>query len=758
MNALFEQFLIETRELLEQAATGLLTLEKTPRDQEALNQVFRAFHSMKGAAALMGFDVMTGLVHAGEDLLAVAREAQEGLDVGAVDLLLAALDQVERWVTVGERQQALPLDEPGQAAALAAQLRQIQMSPPPAAGGRADELSLDWLNRLPQAVLDAARQQAQPLLAIRYLPGESSFYSGDDPFNLVRQLPHRLGMLVEPAHPWPALDVLDPYQCVLHFHILTSAGRAEVDALCHALGDEVTFREVPAGALPGPPNAAIRSGLEADATQQFHRIVAQQRQLLDIPSPATEIAGRWRAAASVVCNALHALGQEAGVERLKQALAEAEKMQDAQPLRQCLEALLSSGTAMSDRPAAAPVAPQAEDSAHAERRRTIASLRVSADKIDRLIELAGELLVAGNGLPDLARRTEQVYGQPVLAREIRAQGVALDRILREMQRAAMEVRMLPVAQLFAPLPRQVRDLARQLGKEVRLETRGETTEADKNLIEAMAEPLLHLIRNSIDHGIEPPAERRAVGKPDFGTLVVAAHQEGEHILIEVSDDGRGIDPRAIRHRALARGLVDAAALDGMDDHQVLQLVFLPGFSTAAAVSEVSGRGVGMDVVRSRVERASGQVLLDSRISAGTRVRLRLPLQMALSRVLVVQAGGQLLGVPLAMVREMVRLPAGAVQRIKNRLAFMLRDEVLPLVSLRQLLDMPAASVTTDELAVLVARTRQGDVGVAVDTFVGDREVLQKPMQELFGGLSAYSGNALLGDGSILLVLDLEELL
>lgn len=758
MNALFDQFLIETRELLEQAATGLLTLEKLPRDQEALNQVFRAFHSMKGAAALMGFDVMTGLVHAGEDLLATAREAQGELGAGPVDLLLAALDQVECWVTVGERQQALPLDEPGQATALAAQLRQALGAPAPQDGERADDLSLDWLTRLPQAALDAARQQAQPLLAIRYLPGASCFYSGDDPFNLVRQLPRRLGLLVEPARPWPTLDAFDPYQCVLHFYMLTSAGREEVDQLFHTLGDEITIREIPAGALPALAGDAIRPGLDGDAALQFRRILAQQRQLLDIPAPASETTGRWRAAVAVVCNALRALGQEPGIERLEQALAEAEKMQDPQPLRQCLEALLSGGTAVSGSAAAGPGTPVAGDGALSERRRRIASLRVSADKIDQLIELAGELVVAGNELPGLARRAEQVYGQPALAREIHAHGVAIDRILRAIQRATLEVRMLPVAQLFAPLPRQVRDLARQLGKDVRLETRGETTEADKNLIEAMAEPLQHLIRNSIDHGFEPPAERQAVGKPASGTLIVAARQEGEHVMIEVSDDGRGIDPGVVRHRVLARGLVDAAALDGMDDQQVLQLVFLPGFSTAATVSEISGRGVGMDVVRSRVERAGGQVLLESRISAGTRVSLRLPLQMALSRVLVVQAGGQSLGVPLAMVRETLRLTAGAVQRIKNRMAFMLRDEVLPLVSLRQLLDMPEAPMPSDEFAVLVARTRQGDVGVAVDRFVGDMEVLQKPMQELLDGLSVYSGNAVLGDGSILLVLDLEELL
>ncbi|NDY90493.1 chemotaxis protein CheA [Ideonella livida] len=390
---------------------------------------------------------------------------------------------------------------------------------------------------------------------------------------------------------------------------------------------------------------------------------------------------------------------------------------------------------------------------------TRSSLKVDQAKIDRLMNLIGEMVVAKNAIPYLASRAEQQFGVRELAREIKAQYAVINRISEEMQDAIMQVRMMPVSFIFQRFPRLVRDTSRRLGKEVNLVLDGQETAADKNIIESLGDPLVHIVRNSLDHGIETPEVRQAAGKPAVGTLRISARQESDRVVIEIHDDGKGMDPVVIKRKAWEKGLIDEAAMERMSDQEAIHLIFAPGFSTADVVSDLSGRGVGMDVVRTAVERVHGNVSLESVKGQGTRIRLSLPLSMAVTNVMTIEADGQVFGVPMDTVVETVRVPAAAVRRIKQSLVATLRGRIVPLKPLNQLLGLAAPPLTNDseEYAVLVVRVGDETVGLLVDNFRETADIILKPLAGVLGGLSAYAGSALMGDGSVLMVLNVKEM-
>lgn len=387
------------------------------------------------------------------------------------------------------------------------------------------------------------------------------------------------------------------------------------------------------------------------------------------------------------------------------------------------------------------------------------TVKVEQGKIDWLMSLIGEMVVAKNGLPYLAGRAEQQYGVRDLSREIRAQYAVINRIAEEMQDAIMQIRMMPVSFIFQRFPRLVRDITRRLGKEVELVLEGEDTEADKNIIEALADPLIHILRNSLDHGIELPATRLGAGKPARGRLLIRASQESDRVLIEVSDDGKGIDPAMVRRKAHQKGLIDAATMERLSDQDAVNLVFLPGFSTADTVSDLSGRGVGMDVVRAAVEKVNGTVHLSSTHGQGTLIRMSLPLSMAVTNVIIVESDDRIYGIPMDMVVETVRVPRKSIHVIKNRQATVLRGRIVPLMSINALLASakPQRANPDEELATLVLRLHGDHVGLIVDDFREVVDILLKPLTGILGGVPGYSGSALLGDGSVLMVLNPKEL-
>ena len=585
---------------------------------------------------------------------------------------------------------------------------------------------------------------------------------------LIHQIEGLRLLRLVPINPWPDLGELDPFLCNLHLHAIAAAPEAEVMHLFRYVPDQVEVVSLPPG-WPGAKSATYNPpAVSPDQLVTLASVLAAQQRLLTAEGAPELWPGRLAAAARALRNTLRHLGRVAMIGALDEAVDRAAATDAPGPLLAAIDAiglaLLPANTlstpgmgALGLATAATPTAALADPRAATPAAPT--TLRVEATKIDALMNLIGELVVAKNALAYLARQAEDgSVGMRELARGIKDRHALVNRIAEEMQSAVMAVRMLPVEHVFQRFPRLVRDTARRLGKRVELVVEGGETEADKNIIEALADPLIHMVRNCLDHGIESPEERLAAGKLDHGTIRLLAMQENDSVVIRITDDGRGIDPAVVRRKAVEKGLLEPERAAELSDEDAAMLVFAPGFSTAAAVSDLSGRGVGMDVVRSAVEKVGGRVTLASRKGIGTTVELTLPLSMAVTRIMTVACGERLFGVPMAVVVETVRVPRTALHRFRDREAIVLRDSVVPVVRLARLLDLPEAeAATAEEDAILVVRLNGERLGLVVGAFREGMEVIVKPMEGVLAGLAGFAGTTLLGDGRVLLILDLREL-
>jgi two-component system chemotaxis sensor kinase CheA len=381
------------------------------------------------------------------------------------------------------------------------------------------------------------------------------------------------------------------------------------------------------------------------------------------------------------------------------------------------------------------------------------TIRIDTNRLDMVLNLSGEIGLTKNRLTTL--RTEILQGSTD-TNTLRSMDEAisqLDLLVSDLQNAVMKTRMQPIGRLFQKYPRLARDLARQLGKEVELVIAGEETELDKTMIEDLNDPLVHLVRNAVDHGIESMQDRIAVGKKPQALVQLTAEQVGDHIVIEITDDGRGMNPDALRRKAIDKGLIDVETANSLDEKQCLQLIFLPGFSTKDQISSVSGRGVGMDVVRTNIQKLNGRIDINSEQGEGTRISISLPLTLAILPVLVVRACNQPFAVPLAMVREIIPIDPQQIQEVSGRPTIVVRDEILPLRTLANLLGWEPTQKPA--FGVLMQSAERSFI-LAIDSFVGRDDVVIKPLQNIRP--KGVAGATLSGDGSVVLVLDMEDLL
>jgi two-component system chemotaxis sensor kinase CheA len=400
------------------------------------------------------------------------------------------------------------------------------------------------------------------------------------------------------------------------------------------------------------------------------------------------------------------------------------------------------------------------------------SIRVDSTKIDSLMNQVGELVVSRSGFAQLFAEmrdlqltlkqsmklnSSEMQKVKEITNRINEATISLGRVTSELQENVMKVRMLPIAQLFSRYPRLVHDLVKSTQKKVSLEIHGEDTELDKMVIEQIADPLVHIIRNAVDHGIEDVSERLQKGKPEEGTLRLEAYHESNYVVIEISDDGRGMDPEQIRARALEQSFVDDQEVESYNEQELLALIMRPGFSTAKEVTTTSGRGVGMDVVKDNIDKLNGTIDIQSTIGAGVTFRIKIPLTLAIIPALMVRVESELFTVPLPTVDETLLIRNDEISTIEGMEVYYLRENTVPLIRLAELFNMRSTTVDPDELFVVIVNTGAKQIGLVVDQLKAREEVVIKPLEDYLQEKSGFSGATILGDGSISLILDVPEI-
>ncbi|WP_431144777.1 chemotaxis protein CheA [Pseudomonas alvandae] len=738
---ILQDFLVEAGEILEQLSEQLVELESRPDDADLLNAIFRGFHTVKGGAGFLQLNELVECCHIAENVFDILRKGERRVDSELMDVVLEALDAVNSMFSeVRERSPITPatpellaalsrLAEP-QSADEAAPVAEPVVEEPVAeeSGDITDhefESLLDSLNAV------KAEAEAPTAPAVPAADGAASDEITDDEFESLLDQLHGKGQFAPDAVAAPAAPAVpkaagdnsditdDEFEALLDQ--LHGKGNFAVDALDSAIASAPT---------PAKP-AAAAAGSDLISDHEFESLLDElhgKGKFSEVGKATAAPAAATTAAAATAAPAAKAAPKPA-------AKAPEPKAETPKP-----------AAAAAPAPARAPAAAPAEKPA-SEAETTV---RVDTARLDEIMNMVGELVLVRNRLVRLGLNSQD---------EAMSKAVSnLDVVTADLQTAVMKTRMQPIKKVFGRFPRLVRDLARQLKKEINLELVGEETDLDKNLVEALADPLVHLVRNAVDHGIESPEEREASGKVRSGKVILAAEQEGDHILLSISDDGKGMDPNVLRAIAVKRGVMDKDAADRLSDTECYNLIFAPGFSTKTEISDVSGRGVGMDVVKTKISQLNGSINIYSTKGQGSKIVIKVPLTLAIMPTLMVMLGNQAFAFPLVNVNEIFHLDLSRTNVVDGQEVVIVRDKALPLFYLKRWLVSSAAHVEQGEGHVVILSVGTQRIGFVVDQLVGQEEVVIKPLGKMLQGTPGMSGATITGDGRIALILDVPSML
>ena len=736
-------FLNESAEMVDTIEELLVDLEKGG-DPEAIAAIFRAAHTLKGGSATAGMTNMARLTHALESLLDLVRSGQRAVDADIVDALLEAIDVLRRCLAAVERDGN---DRAVDVGPLAHRLESL------ARGWGAAAAAGPAGARAPVAPPGAADEPRQPAAGVSTplapheaggSPPAAAPAGGGEWERWAAQAAgtgerlYRFVISVDPEAPMPVVRL---YQALL---VLQERGRV--------LHTDPPQREIEEGLADHARMAAVLA--TADDPAHIKEVLGEVSHLQSVEweplgnegaaatAPAAAAVRAAGAASAAVASPVAAspvapATSAAGAPRRAGAAA-------AAPEAATEEAAGGTGAGGPQGPAGASPAGASGPMAD--------TIRVSVRVLDKLMNLVGELVIDRTRIARLGHVDLSIND---LREELELVTGHLSRITTDLQDTIMQARMVPVETLFRKFPRMVRDLARRLNKQVRFVMSGEDTELDRAVIEQIGDPLVHLIRNAIDHGVEPPADRRAAGKDPEGLVQLKAYHQENSIYIEVSDDGRGIDPNKVKQAAVAKGLITPEQAQKLDTSEAYDLLFLPGFTTTDKVSDVSGRGVGLDVVRKNIERINGTVTLESQVGRGTRWIIRLPLTLAIVQAMLVRVRDTTFAIPLQSVVEILRVADAQVRMANGWRMIHVRDQVIPLVNPGDVWGPTfAATWRTDQAnPVVVLQAAAAPLALAVDRVIGEQEIVIKNIEGMVGHVAGVSGASILGDGSVALILD-----
>ena len=746
---ILQDFLVEAGEILELLSEQLVELESRPDDADLLNAIFRGFHTVKGGAGFLQLNELVECCHIAENVFDILRKGERRVDSELMDVVLEALDTVNSMFgQVRERSSVTPAT-PELLAALArlaepASAEEVAAAPvveEPVAEAPSEDITdhefeqlLDSLNAVKaQAAGGASAPVASAPAPVAAAPAAAAPAGSaasdeitDAEFESLLDQLHGKGQFAVDAVQPPA--AVTPSAAPASDEITDDEFESLLDQL-HGKGsfsaDAVGVAPAAAPAAPATPATPSKAAGSDEITDNEFEDLLDQLHGKGKFEPAVAVAAPAAAPA--------AKAEPVKAEPVKAAPAAA--------------APVKAAAAPAPAPARAVAAPPPAEKPPAEAETTV---RVDTARLDEIMNMVGELVLVRNRLVRLGANS---------ADEAMSKAVSnLDVVTADLQTAVMKTRMQPIKKVFGRFPRLVRDLARQLKKEINLELVGEETDLDKNLVEALADPLVHLVRNAVDHGIESPEEREASGKSRGGRVILSAEQEGDHILLSISDDGKGMDPAVLRAIAVKRGVMDKDAADRLSDTDCYNLIFAPGFSTKTEISDVSGRGVGMDVVKTKIAQLNGSINIHSTKGLGSKIIIKVPLTLAIMPTLMVMLGNQAFAFPLVNVNEIFHLDLSTTNVVDGQEVVIVRDKALPLFYLKRWLVSSAAHEEQREGHVVILSVGTQRIGFVVDQLVGQEEVVIKPLGKMLQGTPGMSGATITGDGRIALILDVPSML
>lgn len=692
-----EAFREEAYELLAELESALLELEEAPDDAELIGRIFRAMHTIKGSGAMFGFDDIAAFTHEVETAFDMVREGKVQVNQDLIDVTLKARDQITTMLRATEGGE--PADE-DYSETIIASLKTLIFGEEEQEEQESEGASCMFApNAFP------APEQQERTYRIHFQPASDIFSNGTNPLLLLNEL-RDLGECNVVAHPdsIPELPFYDPEACYTSWDIILTTKHelndikdvfifveddCDLDIQC--IGDEATLTDEDAPSRKLGEILVDRGDISAE---ELDKTLGTQKRIGELLTNHSGIKETDIAAA---------LSEQEHVKRIQQNKQKKQKKIVA------------------------------------------SSIRVDALKLDCLVDLVGELVTVQ------ARLSQKAAGQK--DPDLLAIAEEVGRLTDELRDNTMSIRMLPIGNTFNKFRRLVRDLSNDLGKNIVMTTEGEETELDKTVIDQLNDPLVHLIRNSIDHGIEIPEIRETNGKPPEGRIHLSAKHSGGYVLIEIRDDGAGLDPEVLRSKAISKGLLEADA--NPSEQEIFDFLFAPGFSTAETVTDVSGRGVGMDVVKKGIETLRGSIEICSKLGSGTSIILKLPLTLAIIDGLLVKIGTDFFVLPLAAVEECIELSGEETIQVRARNMMAFRGKALSYLNLRQGFKVPGEAPATEK--VIITEVNGVNIGLAVDQVIGQYQTVIKSLSEVYREVKGFSGATILGDGTVALILDVNTL-
>ena len=741
---ILQDFLVEAGEILERLNQQLVDLEQRPGDKDLLNAIFRGFHTVKGGAGFLSLTPMVECCHVTENLFDILRNGKRTVTSELMDVVLQALDMVNQQFELVSQREELPPVDPALISALErlvsgedlaaeapAAIAEPMLEPAAAAAPAEGDITDEEFEQLLDAIAGTAPAVAASPEPVQSVAAASGDDISEDEFEALLDQLHGKG-----KSPGTGAAAQSAPAATTSASGTEDISEDEFEALLDQLHGKGkgpgtgAATSAPAPVVAAAPAAAAPVSGELINDDEFEALLDQ---LHGKGKGPTTPGSTPNPAAPVTPAAPAPAPKPAAAAKVEAPVAKAAEVKPAaKPVPAKAEPAKAAPVAEKD-------APQVET-----------TVRVDTQRLDDIMNMVGELVLVRNRLVRLGSSSTNEQLVKAVAN--------LDVVTADLQTSVMKTRMQPIKKVFGRFPRVVRDLARNLRKEINLELVGEETDLDKNLVEALADPLVHLVRNSVDHGIEYPDIREVNGKPRIGQVVLAAEQEGDHILLSISDDGAGMDPVKLRRIAVEKGLFDEDTANRLSDSEAYNLIFMPGFSTKKEISDVSGRGVGMDVVKTKISQLNGSVEIKSELGKGTRFIIKVPLTLAIMPTLMFMLGAQTFAFPLVSVNEIFHMDLTKSHVVDGQDCVAIRDQAIPLFYMKDWLVKTGYGDRPDSAHVVIVTVGTRRVGFVVDQLIGQEEVVIKPLGKMLQGTPGMAGATITGDGTIALILDIPSLL